>query len=645
MTETLGARVAAGARRRFVGRAQELAVAETVLAPDAPAKILYVHGPAGIGKSALLRELATRARARGFTPLVVDGRDLPPKPHALEMALGGLRDAARPLLVLDTYERIAGLGGHLRRTLLPDLPEATAVVIASRRAPERGWREDGWETVTRSVELGVLSASESTDLLAALGVTDEDARRLQAWAAGSPLAVVLAADAATRPDLDADAARVLPAQLAGMAGALLEGELEERFADTLAVAAVARAVTAAMLGDVLEEPLDEARAALEWLAGRTFAERLGEGITLHDVVRRSLRADLLRRDGERERELRRRIADHLHARAVSGHPRLAIDLADLIEDRRIRWGFCWDRSTRYHVDAVREGDAEAIGAALEARGRGSWWAAAEPFVRDPSGSASVVRDTTGAMAGYVVAFTPAGAPPFAADDPVVGWWLRHARATGRAAETVIWRDAVDFTGDPSSGVQSMLGVAGVLRSGMASPRWGYLPINPFSEGAKGFAAALGAEHIPELDVTIGGTVVHCHVLDYGPGGLLALERTIVHRESGAEPMVAPDPDAVRDALRHLHEPALLALSPLARGEGQSARADSVAALLHEAAVHAFGDTPDELLLARVLQRGYLDPTTSHEAAAHELALSRSAYFRRLRTASDRVAAYLGGRPR
>ncbi len=42
----------------------------------------------------------------------------------------------------------------------------------------------------------------------------------------------------------------------------------------------------------------------------------------------------------------------------------------------------------------------------------------------------------------------------------------------------------------------------------------------------------------------------------------------------------------------------------------------------------------------MLTRGYLDPAPSHEQAADELALSRAAYFRRLRAAAERVAALL-----
>jgi hypothetical protein len=52
---------------------------------------------------------------------------------------------------------------------------------------------------------------------------------------------------------------------------------------------------------------------------------------------------------------------------------------------------------------------------------------------------------------------------------------------------------------------------------------------------------------------------------------------------------------------------------------------------------------NERLLKRVPTQGYLDrsPThPSHEQVAHGLALSRAAYFRRLRVAADRVADHL-----
>jgi hypothetical protein len=66
----------------------------------------------------------------------------------------------------------------------------------------------------------------------------------------------------------------------------------------------------------------------------------------------------------------------------------------------------------------------------------------------------------------------------------------------------------------------------------------------------------------------------------------------------------------------------------------------VRTLLEDAAERAFGDTPDERLLRSVLIRGYFEPAGSHEAAARELHLSRAAYFRRLRSASERVASWL-----
>jgi hypothetical protein len=130
----------------FVGRAAELALLQGLFVDDPPLSVVFLHGPGGIGKSALMREVERRGSVAGWTPHLIEGRDLPPVPEALDDALAGAREEERPLLLFDSYERLQAMGGHLR-ALLPGFPERTIVVIAGRRPPERSWLEGGWESL------------------------------------------------------------------------------------------------------------------------------------------------------------------------------------------------------------------------------------------------------------------------------------------------------------------------------------------------------------------------------------------------------------------------------------------------------------------------------------------------------------------
>ena len=73
----LGTRMTRRDRAAFVGRARELEAIAELFSDDPPASVVLVHGPGGIGKSALLRQVADRGRAAGWTPVFVEGRDLP----------------------------------------------------------------------------------------------------------------------------------------------------------------------------------------------------------------------------------------------------------------------------------------------------------------------------------------------------------------------------------------------------------------------------------------------------------------------------------------------------------------------------------------------------------------------------------------
>ncbi len=122
-TQTLGDRLAARRRVRFVGRARERDRLSAAFASGEPTFVVaHVHGPGGIGKSALLDEAAHLAGLADRAVARVDGRDIEASPAAFASvaaaALDRAGDGPRVLLV-DTYERIEALDGWLRHTFIP----------------------------------------------------------------------------------------------------------------------------------------------------------------------------------------------------------------------------------------------------------------------------------------------------------------------------------------------------------------------------------------------------------------------------------------------------------------------------------------------------------------------------------------------
>src|SRR5215469_15506505 len=193
---TLAARLEDRDRERFAGREAELAFLLRCLDLEPPASVIHINGPGGIGKSALLREFARRARDMGLVVVTIDGRELGPAPGILEAVLGDVVNSDHLVVLFDSYERMTGLDSHLRRELLPALSDRALVVIAGRGAPDQAWFAGGWEAVTARLDLGGLPAHDAQALLAARGVNDERVPAIIDWAAGSPLALSLAADAA-----------------------------------------------------------------------------------------------------------------------------------------------------------------------------------------------------------------------------------------------------------------------------------------------------------------------------------------------------------------------------------------------------------------------------------------------------------------
>lgn len=658
MGSTLGQRLQSRDQQRFVGRAPDLAFFDTLLVDDPPASVVLVHGPGGIGKSTLLREVGRRAAIQGRSPRLVDARELAPVPGELEQALDGVDAETLPLVMFDTYERMTAAGTYLRQRLLPSLPERALVILAGRSAPEPEWFQGGWERLTVEYELKPLPDPDALRLLRERGIEDEAlAAELCDWSAGSPLALTLAADAA-RAGGSWDPTRIedRPELVRGLIRHLAHTELDGGNRDVIAVAALARTTTARLLAEVL--PDVNATEAEAWLHSLSFAEHANGGVTLHDIVRKAVRADVRLREPEREKDLRRRIADHLHARALAGETRLITDLAELVDNKAIRWGFGAEGTVDFRVDELRPEDFEAADARLGRRsGANDWWKIVRPLLDEAPECCVVTRDRADDLVGICISVTPNAAPAAAERDPVLAPWLAHAREHYPDGNALLWRDSLDLStsekGDIGSRVLAVQNTAAIIRSGLINPRISYLPIDPENVAAVQFALNIGARRVPELDALIGGKPHECHLLDHGPGGIIGGQRNTVYWELG---LPTPEPDerpsgvapsvtaeSVKALARHLDRPLELAASPLARGSSPDERAESVRALFREAVDGAFGESADEKLLRTIAERGCLTRSVGHEALADELNVSRATYFRRLRQASERLADFIVAR--
>jgi hypothetical protein len=166
--------------------------------------------------------------------------------------------------------------------------------------------------------------------------------------------------------------------------------------------------------------------------------------------------------------------------------------------------------------------------------------------------------------------------------------------------------------------------------------------------------------VPEADFEVGGRRYGVFAHDWRRTGVeawfeLMEARELADEPAGGAPPPLPPPGlalsqeefagAVRAALRDLRRPEALAANPLAvarvvrdRSAGEPV-AEVLEALLREAVASLQADPRDEKL-HRALDRTYMRPVPSHEAAAELLGVPLSSFRRHLARGTERVAAWL-----
>lgn len=661
-------------RRAFVGRTAELASFDALLDPSRPRCVLFVYGPGGIGKTTLLQQFRARARAAGRTPILVDGRDVDCSPEgfreALDRAITKQRaDAAgsaptddgldRTVLLLDGYERFGPLDGWIREEFLPSLVAGAVVVVAGRDPPSAPWRTDpGWRALVACHRLKELTHGESVELLQRAGVADDAlASHLAALGQGHPLTLALLADTAASGSVPDDLAGA-PDLVAALVAQIVGDVPSEAHATGLAICAHAWIVTEDLLRVAIGDRAPEIWA---WLETRPFVNRGPNGLYAHDLVGDVLDADFRRRSPEAYARVNRNV--HLHAiaalRRSDATERQLWACQKLYLHRRSPFTVAfWTLRTRGSAAVVagHPDDHPGVLQVIERfEGRESA-ALAERWLDTQPENLAVVRSPDG-IAGFIFQVVYPTDP-----------WLCHADPIVRAVLEEVARTSPVRPGEQITVGRFLAGAADHQRDGYAVLAgsvtsiidWAIRPL------AWSFVAALDADYwgprfrylgfTTEFAVEFAGRVYTVYGIDWRPMPIEAWLELMSEREitgaTGPPPaaLLRPQPldqarfaEAVRAALRDLHQPDRLRGSPLMGSRlavGFEGAAVSRLRATMLAAIGQVGRGPRASTLHRVLDRTFVHAAPTQEAAAEVLDLPFSTYRRHLAKAVERLTDLL-----
>ncbi|WP_043661079.1 AAA family ATPase [Nocardia thailandica] len=659
---TVAERLRAARRRRFVGRAGEVALFRDALdAADPPFTVLFLHGPGGIGKTTLLAELREVAASAGARTAWIDGRTADPAP-------GTFHDAAAPaderfVLFVDTFERLAPLEDWLRETFLPALPVSALVVLAGRTPPDPAWAADpGWQELVRVIALRNLAPDDAREYLRAAGVAADAHERMLSLTHGHPLALSLLVDLVRQTSAE------LPASLAQAPDAVRA--LLERFVDSvpgprhraaLEVCAHVRHTTEALLRAALGEP--GCAEIFAWLRGLAVIEQGPFGLAPHDIARDVLDADLRWRDPESYLRIHQRVRAHLLG-LLDDTAHDAPPVADLIFLHRhnptIAGYWDWPSFGRAFPDRYGPADRDPI-LAMTRRHQGreqaelvDYWLARQPerFV--------AVRGAGSAPIGYFcrLALHEASESDRAGDPGTAVMW-EHAIRYGRTAPgepVYAGRFLVDAVADqlPSPTMNTVTAFSTHAWLSQRGAAWDFIGAFAESEAWEPFMRHI--DFHPATGYTIGARRYAVYAHDWRRVGIadwldLTNDRVVgppLHRPAPPEPELVLSQQefgqAVRAALRELGRGGRLDGNPLLRSRVARSRpgtvsGDTLRALIVEI-VEALRAEPRAGKLHRVLDRTYLRPAPTQERAAEMLGLPFSTYRRHLTQGVARVVAEL-----
>ncbi len=396
-----GDRLGTARRAQIVGRDAELAQLLD-LARGERARLGYVHGPAGSGKTFLLREWLRSAALEHRPIAVVDARVDVSRPAAIEAVCEGAS-----IIAIDDFHRLASLEAWFYDVFLPTRGEGVHVVVTSRRPPRREELLDpAWRDLMTVIELAPLSDAESRAYLDARGVPKSAHERIVAFARGVPLWLCVAADIVlAHPERRFDAS-LTREKLEPIVAELLDDAPTVLHRRALYVASLVLEVTESLLARSLDVSAEDAANAFRWLRERPYMQRAGEGIRLHDALREAVRRDLEWRDPDVARAMVDRAYDailaSIWAARGAAQERRVVQLTAALAHEPAGRAFGGAGGEDYYSDAVADDELQIVLDAIRRHESEAAANVAELWLRHQRAGLVGMRDADRRLAAFLL---------------------------------------------------------------------------------------------------------------------------------------------------------------------------------------------------------------------------------------------------
>ncbi|GEA52592.1 hypothetical protein VIN01S_33960 [Vibrio inusitatus NBRC 102082] len=545
-------------------RSRELSFLAQSMQCDGP-DVIGVYGIAGVGKSTLLNQFATLYPDRCFK---LNCQQIEPTPRAflqylqqitnsddeslsaISAALDLAPNQSVPVLLLDQFESINLIESWLRQECMPALLGKIRIIFCGRLVPASQWIiNPTGELHYLSLKLECLSFNESIQFLQSQGHSTGVALGINQFANGHPLALRLASNAVLeRPQ------RQLSEQppnniIHSLVRFFIEDISDKELQQALLACSIIRRMTEPLLKAMLLCTDTQARKLYEDLTLIDFVEVNEDGLSLHEVLKKTLSSDLKSRSPQQFSLFRHRasqqIRSELEVASLGQMWRYTADIIYLVENNVIRNAFFPPNDRReYSIEAACEADKSKVMDIVTKHEPMQALSLYEHWWRKHINAFHCVKNTQGQIVGfYCLLKTTEILAHQLNDDPITKAWVTHLNQTVTqdcSAEHIFIRRWLSLDkGESLSGVQAAcwLDIKRIYLEMRPQLKRVYLTLQDLQPYAPA-ALELGFQ-VLDIKVEIGDKTYYSAMLDMGEESVNGwVSKRLLHELSSQESIQA-----------------------------------------------------------------------------------------------------------